>query len=68
MAATGQKRRLRQWAAAPRLPLYAVSDQTRAALQYVAMGHFQKLDGLFHDSGRSKPNALRLRPYLRGSS
>src|SRR4029077_13479284 len=28
--------------AAPRLPLRSVSDQTRAALQYVAKGHQQK--------------------------
>jgi uroporphyrinogen-III synthase len=42
MSAEGQKRRLAQWKAAPRLPLYAVGEQTRAALQYVAMGHDRK--------------------------
>src|ERR1700757_1915684 len=41
MSLVGQKRRLVQWTAAPRLPLYATADQTRAALQYAAMG--QKL-------------------------
>jgi hypothetical protein len=35
----GQKRRLLQMDAAPRLPLYTVSDQTRAAPEYVAKGH-----------------------------
>jgi hypothetical protein len=33
-----EKCRLLQWTAKPRLPLFAVSDQTRAALQYVATG------------------------------
>jgi hypothetical protein len=41
-SATGQKRRILQSTAAPRLPLYAVSDQARAALQYVAMGQLRK--------------------------
>jgi hypothetical protein len=38
MSAVGQKRRVLQQRAAPRLPLYADSDQTRAALRYVATG------------------------------
>ena len=46
----GQKRRLVQWMAVPRLPLYAVSDQTRAAVQYIAMGQLPTCCGAVQKS------------------
>ena len=41
ISAQGHERRFLQPTAPPRLPLYTVSDQTRAALQYVATGQKQ---------------------------
>jgi hypothetical protein len=61
MSALGQKRRLVQWMAAPRLPRYAVSDQTRAALQYVAKG-------LSRHRSNQAATLVRLLSGRRGSS
>jgi hypothetical protein len=63
MSVKGQKRRLVQWTAAPRLPLYATADQTRAALQYAAMGMashttVNRLDGWIGRDPSRIPNSI----------
>jgi hypothetical protein len=55
----GQKRRLVQWTAAPRLPLYTVRDRTRAALKYIAMSHKQKSPTLNSDVRQQSRSGMK---------